>query len=32
MVNEAYKVLGDAAARAEYDRDIKKFGLKDGQG
>ena len=32
MVNEAYKVLGDTTARSEYDRDIKKFGLKDGQG
>ena len=32
MVNEAYKILGDPTARAEYDRDLKKFGLKDGQG
>jgi len=32
MVNEAYKILGDPVARAEYDRDIKKLGLKDGQG
>ena len=32
MVNEAFKVLNDPAQRAEYDRDIKKYGLKDGQG
>lgn len=32
MVNEAYKILGDPTARAEYDRDLKKLGLKDGQG
>lgn len=32
MVNEAYKILGDPVARADYDRDLKKFGLKDGQG
>jgi len=32
MVNEAFKVLTDSGLRAEYDRDIKKFGLKDGQG
>jgi len=32
MVNEAFKVLSDPAQRAEYDRDIKKFGMKDGQG
>ena len=30
MVNEAYKILGDPALRAEYDRDLKKFNLKDG--
>jgi len=32
MVNEAFKVLSDPASRSEYDRDIKKFGTKDGQG
>jgi curved DNA-binding protein CbpA len=32
MVNEAYKILGDPTSRSEYDRDIKKFNLKDGQG
>lgn len=32
MVNEAFKVLNDPAQRAEYDRDIKKYGIKDGQG
>ena len=32
MVNEAYKVLGDSAQRAEYDRDVKKYDTKDGQG
>lgn len=32
MVNEAYKILGDPTARSEYDRDLKKFNLKDGQG
>lgn len=32
MVNEAYKILGDPVTRAEYDRDLKKFNLKDGQG
>jgi DnaJ family protein A protein 2 len=32
MVNESYNVLSDPVQRAEYDRDIKKFGLKDGQG
>jgi curved DNA-binding protein CbpA len=32
MVNEAYKILGDPSTRAEYDRDLKKFNLKDGQG
>ena len=32
MVNEAYKILGDPVSRADYDRDLKKFGLKDGQG
>lgn len=30
MVNEAYKILGDPVGRADYDRDLKKFGLKDG--
>ena len=29
-VNEAYSVLSDAIKRAEYDRDLKKFNLKDG--
>jgi len=32
MVNEAHQVLSDPSTRAEYDRDIKKYGLKDGQG
>jgi len=32
LVNEAFKVLSDINLRAEYDRDIKKLGLKDGQG
>ena len=32
MVNEAWKVLSDPALRAEYDRDLKKYGIKDGQG
>jgi curved DNA-binding protein CbpA len=32
MVNEAYKILGDPTSRAEYDKDIKKLGSKDGQG
>ena len=32
MVNEAWEVLKDPSKRAEYDRDIKKYGLKDGQG
>ena len=30
MVNEAYEILNDANKRAEYDRDIKKYGMKDG--
>ena len=32
MVNEAWKVLGDVGARAEYDRDLKKYNIKDGLG
>jgi len=32
MVNEAWKVLGDAVARADYDKDLKKYNIKDGQG
>ena len=32
MVNEAWKCLGDVAARAEYDKDIKKYNTRDGQG
>ena len=32
MVNEAYNTLNDPVQRAEYDRDIKKFAMKDGQG
>ena len=30
MVNEAWKVLSDPSLRAEYDRDIKKYAMKDG--
>ena len=32
LVNEANTVLSDPVQRSEYDRDLKKFGLKDGQG
>lgn len=30
MVNEAYNVLVDPAQRADYDRDLKRYNLKDG--
>ena len=32
MVNEAFTVLNDPVQRNDYDKDIKKYGLKDGQG
>lgn len=32
MVNEAYTILSDPTQRAEYDKDLKKYGLKDGLG
>jgi len=30
LVNEAWSILSDATRRSEYDRDLKKFNLKDG--
>ena len=32
LVNEANQILSDPGQRAEYDRDLKKYGLKDGMG
>lgn len=32
QVNEAYKILNDPVERSAYDREIKKYGIKDGQG
>ena len=32
FVNEAYNHLSDVTKRADYDRQIKKFGSKDGMG
>ena len=29
-MNEAWQVLSDVVQRADYDRDLKKFNLKDG--
>lgn len=30
QVHEAFQVLSDAAKRTEYDKDLKKYNLKDG--
>ena len=32
MVNDAYTCLSDATQRADYDRDIIRYKIKDGQG
>ena len=32
MVNEAYTCLSDASKRSDYDRDLIRYKLKDGQG